>query len=164
MDLPNDIFVNNILLKLPVRSIISCKYVCKTWYNLISDPEFSKLHMLQAKTCILIRDIDRTLYIHSPSEKIYLMEPKDCAHYSFDPGYRSRDSGNETYNHYQEIVVKLNTKIKVKLFDNKVKLNNRGVNPATQAQPKPKLLGLGGFGFGLLGSKKVSSRAGPGLN
>ncbi|PON37085.1 F-box domain containing protein [Parasponia andersonii] len=69
MDLPSDIFVNNILLKLHVRSIISCKYVCKTWYNLISDPEFAKLHMLQAKTCLLIRRIDRTIYIPLPQRK-----------------------------------------------------------------------------------------------
>ncbi|PON77634.1 F-box domain containing protein [Trema orientale] len=65
MDLPKEVFVI-ILLKLSVRSIISCKCVCKTWLNLISSPQFFRLHMAQARTSLLFRDGD-----------YYVAEPED---------------------------------------------------------------------------------------
>ncbi|XP_076948101.1 F-box/kelch-repeat protein At3g23880-like [Bidens hawaiensis] len=34
-----------ILLKLPVESLLRCKSVCKSWYSLISDPQFVKSHL-----------------------------------------------------------------------------------------------------------------------
>ncbi|XP_065872649.1 uncharacterized protein [Euphorbia lathyris] len=43
-DLPNTILVN-ILLRLPIKRI----FVCETLYDLISDPEFAKLHFDQAQ-------------------------------------------------------------------------------------------------------------------
>ncbi|XP_076948097.1 F-box/kelch-repeat protein At3g23880-like [Bidens hawaiensis] len=42
--LPKDIAVE-ILLKLPVKSVLRCKSVCKSWYSLISDPQFVKSHL-----------------------------------------------------------------------------------------------------------------------
>ncbi|XP_026379935.1 F-box/kelch-repeat protein At3g06240-like [Papaver somniferum] len=42
--LPEEIQVE-IILKLPVRSILSCKCVCKLWFNLISSPKFINNHL-----------------------------------------------------------------------------------------------------------------------
>ncbi|XP_076891824.1 F-box/kelch-repeat protein At3g23880-like [Bidens hawaiensis] len=41
---PTEIAVE-ILLKLPVESLLRCKSVCKSWYSLISDPQFVKSHL-----------------------------------------------------------------------------------------------------------------------
>ena len=42
--------IENILLKLPVKSLIRCKSVCKGWFSLISDPYFVKTHLHQPQT------------------------------------------------------------------------------------------------------------------
>ena len=70
--LPIEILIN-ILLKLSTRSIILCKCVCKTWYNVISDPQFAKFHLEQARTYPLVRDniscnISRTVYLIEPED------------------------------------------------------------------------------------------------
>ncbi|KAL6344459.1 hypothetical protein AAG906_039715 [Vitis piasezkii] len=48
----------NILLRLPVKSLLYCKYVCKAWYAMISHPQFAKAHLqlpqTQAKTRLCI--------------------------------------------------------------------------------------------------------------
>lgn len=41
---PEDIYVE-IFLMLPVKSLLTCKCVCKTWFELISTPSFIKLHL-----------------------------------------------------------------------------------------------------------------------
>ncbi|XWS13366.1 hypothetical protein CRYUN_Cryun36dG0031400 [Craigia yunnanensis] len=46
--LPLDIIVN-ILSRLPVKFLIQLKCVCKPWLSLISDPQFTKLHLSQSK-------------------------------------------------------------------------------------------------------------------
>ncbi|KAK7295543.1 hypothetical protein RJT34_18453 [Clitoria ternatea] len=40
---PQDL-IENILSRLPVRSLLRFKCVCKSWLSLISDPQFAKLH------------------------------------------------------------------------------------------------------------------------
>lgn len=42
--LPCEIFFN-IFLRLPVKSILRCKYVCKSWGQLICDPYFLRMHL-----------------------------------------------------------------------------------------------------------------------
>ncbi|KAK4391176.1 F-box protein [Sesamum angolense] len=42
--LPSELIIN-ILSRLPVRTIISCKCVCKSWLNLLDTPEFAKSHL-----------------------------------------------------------------------------------------------------------------------
>ncbi|KAI4344134.1 hypothetical protein L6164_011400 [Bauhinia variegata] len=42
--LPQQIIVEKILPRLPVKSVLSCKSVSKIWYALLSSPEFSELH------------------------------------------------------------------------------------------------------------------------
>ncbi|KAF6136407.1 hypothetical protein GIB67_023420 [Kingdonia uniflora] len=42
--------VENILIRLPVDSLVRCRYVCKHWYRLISDHRFVKLHLKISKS------------------------------------------------------------------------------------------------------------------
>ncbi|KAL2231923.1 F-box protein At3g07870-like [Sesamum indicum] len=42
--LPSELIIN-ILSRLPIRTIISCKSVCKSWLNLLDTPEFAKSHL-----------------------------------------------------------------------------------------------------------------------
>ncbi|XP_026419576.1 F-box protein CPR1-like isoform X2 [Papaver somniferum] len=42
--IPEEIY-HEILLRLPVKSILKCKCVCKNWYALISTSDFIKLHL-----------------------------------------------------------------------------------------------------------------------
>ncbi|KAK4413274.1 F-box protein [Sesamum alatum] len=43
-NLPSELIIN-ILSRLPVRTIISCKCVCKSWLNLLDTPEFARSHL-----------------------------------------------------------------------------------------------------------------------
>ncbi|VVA40276.1 PREDICTED: F-box [Prunus dulcis] len=72
-DLPKSV-LQDVLIKLPIRSIIMCKTVCKAWYSLISDHEFAKLHLAQAEACPLVRPsaptrVSRTVYLLELEEK-----------------------------------------------------------------------------------------------
>ncbi|KAK3025749.1 hypothetical protein RJ639_040441 [Escallonia herrerae] len=57
--LPEDL-VTEILLMLPVKSLLRCKSVCKSWYTLITKPSFTTTHLncnaaLKRNHCILIK-------------------------------------------------------------------------------------------------------------
>lgn len=47
--LPNDIIVSHILPKLPVKSLVRFKCVCKSWRSLICNPSFSDQHLALSK-------------------------------------------------------------------------------------------------------------------
>ncbi|KMT06752.1 hypothetical protein BVRB_7g159120 [Beta vulgaris subsp. vulgaris] len=47
--LPEEIIVD-VLLRLPAKSLMRFKSVCKSWYNLIKCPDFSKLHLERSLT------------------------------------------------------------------------------------------------------------------
>ncbi|KAL2549230.1 F-box protein [Forsythia ovata] len=51
--LPFHIIVD-IFLKLPVKTLVQCRCVCKVWRALFSDPHFTKLHFSRAPTCFLL--------------------------------------------------------------------------------------------------------------
>ncbi|XP_039003925.1 F-box protein CPR1-like [Hibiscus syriacus] len=56
-DLPRELFLE-ILLRLPVESLIRCKCVCKYWYTLISNPKFIELHLkynCNNNVCVLLK-------------------------------------------------------------------------------------------------------------
>jgi hypothetical protein len=65
-----------ILLQLPIKSLLICRFVCKNWKTLISEPYFAKLHFEQAPSCFMIRPsldrpVSRTLYLlESGPEKL----------------------------------------------------------------------------------------------
>ncbi|XP_026384126.1 F-box protein CPR1-like [Papaver somniferum] len=42
--LPEDVY-HEILSRVPAKSTLICKYVCKTWFSIISKPKFVKLHL-----------------------------------------------------------------------------------------------------------------------
>ncbi|XWS53711.1 hypothetical protein CRYUN_Cryun10bG0023900 [Craigia yunnanensis] len=54
-DLPTGI-VTDILSWLPLKSLFNCRYVCKTWLQIISDPHFAKLHLSRSSMNILIQN------------------------------------------------------------------------------------------------------------
>ncbi|KAF7823357.1 F-box protein interaction domain protein [Senna tora] len=66
-DLPSPISTN-ILRRLPIKSVLICKCVCKTWHSIVSDPHFAKLHFKHAPADVMIRTNDpkrvsRTLHL-----------------------------------------------------------------------------------------------------
>ncbi|XP_026409011.1 F-box protein CPR1-like [Papaver somniferum] len=42
--LPRELYYD-IFLRLPMKSLLACKYVCETWFELISDPSFIESHL-----------------------------------------------------------------------------------------------------------------------
>ncbi|KAF7831426.1 F-box protein interaction domain protein [Senna tora] len=67
IDLPSPI-TTNILLRLPIKSVLICKCVCKCWHTIISDQHFAKLHFMDAPADVMIRTNDpkcvsRTLHL-----------------------------------------------------------------------------------------------------
>ncbi|BFG24941.1 hypothetical protein CerSpe_112150 [Prunus speciosa] len=78
-DLPKSILYI-VLLKIPTRSIRICKCLCKTWQDLISDHEFTKLHFAQAESYPLVRPSNPTRV----SRTLYLVEPEDSSDFDFE--------------------------------------------------------------------------------
>ncbi|KAA8545948.1 hypothetical protein F0562_020601 [Nyssa sinensis] len=54
LEMPDDILVN-IVSRLPAKVILKFRCVCKTWLNLLSQPDFAKAHFLRAPLGFLIR-------------------------------------------------------------------------------------------------------------
>ncbi|XP_057441257.1 F-box/kelch-repeat protein At3g06240-like [Lotus japonicus] len=67
-DLPSHITAH-ILRRLPVKSVIICKSVCRRWKAVISDPHFAKLHLQLSPAGLMIFTRDRKL-----SRTMYLLE------------------------------------------------------------------------------------------
>ncbi|KAL5730446.1 hypothetical protein ACHQM5_003264 [Ranunculus cassubicifolius] len=70
---PEDVMVD-ILSRLPAKSLIRFKTVCKTWYNLVHQPDFTKLHLSRA-----IHSDERDLLASSPQQfLLYLGYDTSC--------------------------------------------------------------------------------------
>ncbi|XP_059285107.1 F-box protein At3g07870-like [Lycium ferocissimum] len=52
--LPQEVLIE-IFLKLPTKSIIECTSVCKSWYSLITTPNFISLHLKNQQDYLLVR-------------------------------------------------------------------------------------------------------------
>ncbi|XP_027174050.1 F-box protein At3g07870-like [Coffea eugenioides] len=50
--------VSDILSRLPPKTIIQCKSVCKSWLSLLSESEFTNLHLLRSPPCLIINNLD----------------------------------------------------------------------------------------------------------
>lgn len=77
-DLPKSILYI-VLLKLPTRSILICKCLCKTWHDLILDREFAMLHFAQAESNPSVQPSNPTLV----SRTLYLVDPEDGSDFDF---------------------------------------------------------------------------------
>jgi hypothetical protein len=58
----------NILLPLPIKSLLVCRCVCKIWKTMISEPHFAKLHFERSPISLMIRThgsdlVSRTLHL-----------------------------------------------------------------------------------------------------
>lgn len=49
------LIIMDIFSRLPITTILQCKCVCKTWFNIISDPYFTKLHHARAPVSLILR-------------------------------------------------------------------------------------------------------------
>ncbi|KAK9285171.1 hypothetical protein L1049_024357 [Liquidambar formosana] len=63
-----DVILIDILSKLPTKTILSCRCACKSLRNVISDPDFVKIHLLRAPTSLLIPTSERNLYLAEVDE------------------------------------------------------------------------------------------------
>ncbi|XP_065872523.1 F-box/kelch-repeat protein At3g06240-like isoform X2 [Euphorbia lathyris] len=48
--LPDEVVVETILWRLPIKSIMQCRCVCKSWYSLITSPKFISSHLHKTLT------------------------------------------------------------------------------------------------------------------
>ncbi|KAJ9552150.1 hypothetical protein OSB04_016195 [Centaurea solstitialis] len=60
-NLPAELIID-ILLRLPVKTIISCKRVCKKLWNLVSDSSFVNLHLSRSPTGFIVHQNVKHLY------------------------------------------------------------------------------------------------------
>ncbi|KAL9400893.1 hypothetical protein Peur_004742 [Populus x canadensis] len=49
--------IMDILSRLPIKTILNCRCVCKTWLHYISDSFFAKLHLARSPTSLLLKTI-----------------------------------------------------------------------------------------------------------
>ncbi|KAI8545944.1 hypothetical protein RHMOL_Rhmol07G0076900 [Rhododendron molle] len=117
-DLPWPISMS-ILLRLPTKRLLVCRCVCKTWRNIISDPQFAKLHFSKAEAFPLVRSlspthISRNLYLVEPPEHSSGFDLRDCCdcygHSSSEPHFH----------------MKLETKLKIPLRNAELVMNSEG--------------------------------------
>ncbi|KAJ1389595.1 F-box-like domain superfamily [Sesbania bispinosa] len=66
-DLPS-LITTQILLQLPIKSVLICRCVCRSWNAVISDPHFAKSHFNRSQVSVMIRtndpkQVSRTLHL-----------------------------------------------------------------------------------------------------
>ncbi|KAG2694674.1 hypothetical protein I3760_08G155600 [Carya illinoinensis] len=102
-NLPKDLIIE-ILLRLPVKSLVRFRCVSKQWFSLISDPRFAKVHFKRKS------DDNQRLLLSTPlwlssleidapflRRNFYIWNPSTAEHRKLlDPGTSPH---SETYNH-----------------------------------------------------------------
>ncbi|CAK7355130.1 unnamed protein product [Dovyalis caffra] len=66
--LPHNI-LEEIFLKLPITTLIQCRYVCKSWKNILANPNFAKLHQQLTDVLLCVQevvDFPRGEYLNLP--------------------------------------------------------------------------------------------------
>ncbi|XP_060170529.1 F-box protein CPR1-like [Lycium barbarum] len=149
---PLDVFAE-ILCRLPVKSVVRCKCVSKSWLTLIDSPEFSNLHLnysLQLKTAnsnlfLILRKVDyygygkRCFYsLHFDSLNSRVVTPKELTNPLLSSEYSTKVVGS-----CNVLLLISNTVHDIALW-----------NPSTGKYKKLPVLGVGdnpvhvSFGFG----------------
>ncbi|KAJ0801416.1 putative F-box domain-containing protein [Helianthus annuus] len=75
--LPENLILD-VLSRLPVKTIIRCKCVCKEWRDLVSDPYFVRLHLSRSGEALLIRKPERAVsldWVEMEHEDDYHLHP-----------------------------------------------------------------------------------------
>ncbi|KAF2283097.1 hypothetical protein P3X46_017480 [Hevea brasiliensis] len=74
--LSNDI-VESIFFKLPTAALSQCRAVCKSWRNIISDPDFIKLHSSSCFSLLLLMEtVTKGLTIRTSTDEIFQQTKK----------------------------------------------------------------------------------------
>ncbi|XP_071727132.1 putative F-box protein At3g10240 [Rutidosis leptorrhynchoides] len=84
----SDYHIVEILLGLPVKTIIGCKCVCRDWLNLISDSHFINLHLTKSPECFMLLDHEFTMDSMPKPKYLRLLgiqEEHGCNHLHHDP-------------------------------------------------------------------------------
>lgn len=110
-DLPAVIFMD-IALRLPIKSILACRCVCRTWRETVSDPEFAKLHFKRAKQGLILRTTE-------PSHVSRTLFTVELENYNFDYTCQKQCCFEE------HLRINLDTKLKLPLRDSKMVLNGK---------------------------------------
>ncbi|KAL5798035.1 hypothetical protein ACOSQ2_002855 [Xanthoceras sorbifolium] len=53
------VILMDILSRLPIKTILQCKCVCRTWFDLLSDPYFTQMHLARAPVSILLMNLQQ---------------------------------------------------------------------------------------------------------
>ncbi|KAG5009984.1 hypothetical protein JHK87_018499 [Glycine soja] len=96
--------IEEILLRLPVRSILRFKCVCKSWFSLISEPQFAVSHYDLAATPthrLLLRS-DYYFYAQSIDTDTPLNMHPTTVNLLLPPPSPPRDPGPSNFNHYYD--------------------------------------------------------------
>ncbi|KAH7844818.1 hypothetical protein Vadar_031977 [Vaccinium darrowii] len=87
-DLPNHIMCD-ILSRLPLDSIFTCKRVCKIWHNLILEPCFAKLHLSRSPLSLVFFRHSNTNNSPSYFEILQLNDPPDLDQHNATMKFRT---------------------------------------------------------------------------
>lgn len=79
-NLPPEITID-ILLRLPIESILSCKCVCKPWVHLVESPEFAELHLSKSVLGLAVFQGAGRSKPYRILEFVDELGPKNSAHY-----------------------------------------------------------------------------------
>ncbi|KAL8150964.1 hypothetical protein V2J09_020772 [Rumex salicifolius] len=72
-ELPSSVIIE-ILRRLPIKTLVHCRYVCKAWYTMLSEIYFYKLYSTRAPTCLMIQVKGDSV---DSLRDIYVMESTD---------------------------------------------------------------------------------------
>ncbi|XP_071712454.1 F-box protein At3g07870-like [Rutidosis leptorrhynchoides] len=83
----SDNHIIDILLRLPVKTIVCCKCVCRDWLNIITDSYFINLHLSNSPECFMVLDKDYEEPITKPTslKLVEIHEEHGHNHLHHDP-------------------------------------------------------------------------------
>ncbi|KAK9077365.1 hypothetical protein SSX86_005702 [Deinandra increscens subsp. villosa] len=90
--LPENVTID-IISRLPIKTIISCKCVCKKWRDIVADPRFVDLHLSRSREALMIHEgkifdwpgtlkwpeIGQEINYHLADPEVKILDLKHCA-------------------------------------------------------------------------------------